>query len=524
MTSAPLPDQEYARLLALSHYEILDTPAEAAFDRATRLAAHLLRTPVAFINFVDQYRQWSKAVVGITDTHGPRSDSFCAWTILQDTPLVIEDAHLDPRFASNPFVTGEPHIHMYAGAPLIMPSGQCIGTICVTDHQPHPLTAADLAALQDLAAVVVNELELRLRTRRQDRELNAQTQQAEELRRTLDQARVLEGVTSLMDLELSPAEITLSAAGLLGEALASDYTGLMLFEGEVLRVEAAYVHPRLPPEAAALPKTLPQWPGSVTQSLRDLTQPLYLDDYSAHPNAVSAVVAAGIRQIAWLPLGTRNGVISLLMTVRLQDNAVPGWRSSDRALLEAAGRTVSSALDRRLVSDAAAEQIRRDPLTGSLNRRALEQDLQAWQQQGVIFSLAVLDLDGLKGVNDEEGHAQGDKVLQVFAGTLAIELGGLGRIYRIGGDEFIVLTNGLSEDELHELVDIALLAGKQVAPVRGISVGVAHSFEAEGTALIALADTRMYEVKRRRQTLRTAPLERAELRHRAQDLSSTLDA
>ncbi|MFB9995156.1 diguanylate cyclase [Deinococcus oregonensis] len=508
MTSAPLPDQEYARLLALSRYEILDTPAEAAFDRATRLAAHLLQTPVAFINFVDQYRQWSKAVVGVTDTHGPRSDSLCAWTILQDTPLVIEDAHLDPRFASNPFVTGEPHIHMYAGAPLITPSGQRIGTICVTDDQPHPLTPADLTALQDLAALVVDALELRLHALDLQRTVTAQTQRADELRRTLDQARVLEGVTSLMDLELGPSEMTLLAAGLLGEALASDYTGLMLFEGEALRVEAAYTHPRLPSEAAALSPMLPHWPSSVTNTLRNLTQPLYLDDYSAHPNAVSAVVAAGVRQIAWLPLGTRNGVISLLMTVRLQDNAVPGWRSSDRALLEAAGRSVVSALDRRLVSDAAAEQTRRDPLTGSLNRRALEQDLEAQQQQGVLFSLAVLDLDGLKSVNDEEGHAQGDKVLQVFAGTLAIELGGSGRVYRIGGDEFIVLTDGLSEDELHELVDIALLAGKQVAPVRGVSVGVAHSFEAEGTALIALADTRMYEVKRRRQTLRTAPLQR----------------
>jgi diguanylate cyclase (GGDEF)-like protein len=506
MTSVPLPDQEYARLLALSHYQILDTPAEEAFDRATRLAAHLLRTPVAFINFVDQYRQWSKSVVGVTDTHGPRSDSFCAWTILQDTPLVIEDTRLDPRFATNPFVTGEPHIQMYAGAPLITPGGQRIGTLCVTDHQPHPLTPADLTALQDLAALVVDTLELRLQTLGLQHTVNAQTQQAEELRRTLDQARVLEGVTSLMDLELSPSEITLLAAGLLGEALASDYTGLLLFEGEALRVDAAYLHPRLPSAVAALPLMAPHWPSSLTQSLRSLTQPLYLDDYPAHPRALGAVVAAGVQQIAWLPLGTRNGVTSLLMTLRLQDNVVPGWRSGDRALLEAAGRSVISALDRRLITDAALEQNRRDPLTGTLNRRALEHDLEAWQQQDVPFSLAVLDLDGLKSVNDEEGHAQGDKVLQVFASTLAIELGGAGRLYRIGGDEFIVLTNTVSEDELHELVDIALLVAKQVAPVRGISMGVAHSLETEGTALIALADTRMYEVKRRRQALRTASL------------------
>ncbi|MDB5044738.1 MAG: diguanylate cyclase with sensor [Deinococcus sp.] len=504
MTSAPIPEHEYARLLVLSQYEILDTLPEAAFDRVTRLAAHLLQMPVAFINFVDQYRQWSKAAVGVRNTSGARAESICAWTILQDTPLVIDNAHLDPRFAANPFVTGEPHIHMYAGAPLIMPGGQCIGTLCVTDHQPHPLTSAELTALQDLAALVVDALELRLKTSRLQRTLDAQTQHAADLRRTLDHGRVLEGVTSLMDLDLSPADVTRSAAGLLGEALASDYTGLMLFERGGVRIEAAYAHARLPPEAAALPHSLPQWPESVTRTLQRITQPLYLDDYSASPGALPAVVAAGSGQIAWLPLGIRDEVTSLLMTVRLRDNPVQAWRSSDRSLLEAAGRSVRSALDRRMVTDAALEQTRRDPLTGIFNRRAFEQDLEAWEDQGLGFSLAVLDLDGLKGVNDTEGHAQGDKVLQVFSGLLAIEVGSAGQVYRLGGDEFVILFAELGEEDLHEHVDVALLAARQLSAVRGVSVGVASSLEEQGAALLALADARMYEVKRKRQALRTA--------------------
>lgn len=81
MTSAPIPDTEFARLLALARYDILDTVPEPAFDRITRLAAHLLGTPAAFLNFVDQHRQWGKAAFGITDTNADRSDSFCAWTI-----------------------------------------------------------------------------------------------------------------------------------------------------------------------------------------------------------------------------------------------------------------------------------------------------------------------------------------------------------------------------------------------------------------------------------------------------------
>ncbi|UQN10056.1 GAF domain-containing protein [Deinococcus sp. QL22] len=97
--------------MALAQYEMLDTYPEEAFNRITRLAAHLLKTPVAMVNFVDQYRLWGKAAVGASPVSMPRTDALCAWTILQDTPMVIENAHLDPRFSHNPLVTGDPHIH-----------------------------------------------------------------------------------------------------------------------------------------------------------------------------------------------------------------------------------------------------------------------------------------------------------------------------------------------------------------------------------------------------------------------------
>lgn len=502
MTGAPFPDQEYARLLALAQYEILDTYPEAAFDRITRLAAHLLKTPVAMVNFVDQHRLWGKSAVGVNPVSMPRSEALCAWTILHDTPMVVENAHLDPRFCYNPGVTGDPHIHMYAGAPLTSPSGHRIGTLCVMDDQPHPLTPGDLQALQDLAALVVDELELRIKNLQLSRELGAQEQLGQELRRTLEHGRVLEGVSSLMDLDLGPEEITLAAAGLLGEALGADYTGLILFHGETLRIEAAYSHPRLPIEAHAIPDRVLRLPGTLTSALRNATLPLYTNDYAANQGALKEVIEAGVKQIAWLPLGTRGKVTSLLMTVRLKDNPVPQWRSSDRALLEAAGRSVRSALDRRLVMDAALQEARQDSLTGALNRRAFDHDLDEWSSIDKAFTLAVLDLDGLKTVNDAEGHAQGDKVLQVFAGTLAVELGKAASLYRVGGDEFILLSVSTEEDALYEQVDVAVLAARQVSGLRGVSMGIAQSSEASGPDLIELADRRMYAVKQRRQQVR----------------------
>ncbi|WP_415814359.1 GAF domain-containing protein, partial [Deinococcus marmoris] len=240
MIGAPSPPDEYARLLDLAHYEILDTPAEDVFDRIARLAAHLLRTPLACINFIDGSRQWSKAVYGPGPGSAPRHDSFCAWTILGTDPVVIENTRADPRFAQHPAVTGEPHLRMYAGAPLITPTGHCIGTLCVADSGPHALTAADLQDLRDLAALVVDELELRAHHLETGRRPHTQHRRNGEVQRGPDQTWVLDGLTGLMNLELSPEDMTLKAAALLGNALNADYIGLLLFEGEELREEAAY--------------------------------------------------------------------------------------------------------------------------------------------------------------------------------------------------------------------------------------------------------------------------------------------
>lgn len=502
MTGAPLPPDEYARLMDLARYEVLDTPREAAFDRITRLAAHLLRTPVAVINFVDRDRQWGKSAVGLEDTTAPRHDSFCAWSILQDTPLIIENTATDPRFRNNPMVTGAPHVHMYAGAPLITPAGHRIGTLCVTDSQPHPLSAADIQALQDLAALVVSELELRARNRHLGLELDAQARLNADLRRSLEHARVLEGIGQLLDLDLSPEEMTLAASALLGEALQADYTGLVIFQGETLQVQAAHHHPRVPAPVRETLAQLPGWSSSVTRTLRQATAPLYLDNYPAAQGAQAEAVAAGVQQVAWLPLGTRGETTSLLITLRLRDNPVPHWRGSDRALLDAAGRSVRAALDRRMLLEASRQVARWDALTGVLGRRAFEEDLAAWEERGQPFLLAMVDLDGLKAVNDREGHAQGDRVLRVFAGTLKAEVGEAGNVYRVGGDEFVLLLATSDEEFLLEAVDVAMVAAQQVAGLQGASVGTAQSGEARGEELTALADARMYEVKRRRQARR----------------------
>ncbi|PWC79694.1 sensor domain-containing phosphodiesterase [Azospirillum sp. TSH64] len=158
----PVPVREEDRLAMLQRYELLDTPAEAAFDQITRLAAKLLKVPVALISLVDRDRQWFKSRVGLPVQETPREYAFCAHALDSEALLVIGDARQDERFADNPLVTGDPNIRFYAGAPLRTADGLALGTICVIDDQPRPpLTPEEEEALRDLSAMTMAHIEAR---------------------------------------------------------------------------------------------------------------------------------------------------------------------------------------------------------------------------------------------------------------------------------------------------------------------------------------------------------------------------
>lgn len=72
--------------------------------------------------------------------------------------MVVPDVNQDERFIDNPLVTGEPHIQFYAGAPLKLPGGQNVGTLCLIDSKPRTLDDIDLAILGSLRDLAVEEL------------------------------------------------------------------------------------------------------------------------------------------------------------------------------------------------------------------------------------------------------------------------------------------------------------------------------------------------------------------------------
>jgi len=157
---APPPDDEGQRLFFLRSTGLLDTTASAAFDRITRLASQIFEVPISLISLVDEQRQWFKSRVGLDVDETPREVSFCAYCVSERAPLVVPDARQDARFAGNLLVTGAPGIRFYAGAPLVLPTGHVLGSLCIIDTRPRAFSAAQLQLLQDLAALVMSQIDL----------------------------------------------------------------------------------------------------------------------------------------------------------------------------------------------------------------------------------------------------------------------------------------------------------------------------------------------------------------------------
>ncbi|GAC1432605.1 MAG: hypothetical protein NVSMB65_06250 [Chloroflexota bacterium] len=171
------------RLAALRHAGLMDSPAEEAFDRLTRLAARVLHAPVSLVSLVDDNRQFFKSQTGLAEPWSSQrqtalSHSLCQYTVSSGQPLVVEDARSDPRVSSNRAVS-DLGVVAYAGMPLTTETGQVLGSLCVIDHKPRAWTADELGLLGDLAAAVMAEITLH----RLAREAALQARRAEDAQR-----------------------------------------------------------------------------------------------------------------------------------------------------------------------------------------------------------------------------------------------------------------------------------------------------------------------------------------------------
>jgi diguanylate cyclase (GGDEF)-like protein len=146
-----------------------------------------------------------------------------------------------------------------------------------------------------------------------------------------------------------------------------------------------------------------------------------------------------------------------------------------------------------------------DPLTGILNSRAFREQLRqatALDQDTGPLSLALIDIDHFKRINDEHGHAIGDEVLCAVVDRLAAATEGAGVLARVGGEEFALLMPCTDAHSAHQVLGRALAALRE-QPLPGVgtvtaSAGVAQRFGTmDDDALYRLADAYLYEAKRR---------------------------
>ena len=158
--SAPKPRMPEAdRVAALHRYDLLDSPPDGGFDRITALAARSLEMPVAVVGLADSDRLWFKSRIGVECTQlalpiagAPNGGLVTRTTVLKESAL--------------PAVALEAGLGTVVAVPLMTDDGANLGVLAVADRGRHPASDRDLATLEDLAALVVHEMELRLAVRR----------------------------------------------------------------------------------------------------------------------------------------------------------------------------------------------------------------------------------------------------------------------------------------------------------------------------------------------------------------------
>ncbi len=180
-----LPENEAERLNALRRYQILDTPPEPAFDRIAEMAANFFHVPMAGVSLVDEDRVWFKSRVGINFHQTARDAGLCSSAMLSQGVYHLGDAAHDERALRHSFVA-DLDIRFYAAAPLRNHEGFNLGTVWVLDQKPRELASGEAEMLRALAALAMNQMELRVyadkvaRLERAERTIDEQLREANE--------------------------------------------------------------------------------------------------------------------------------------------------------------------------------------------------------------------------------------------------------------------------------------------------------------------------------------------------------
>jgi len=558
MQTPPIPADERERLEALRGFSVVGTPAEAAFDRFTRLAARLFDVPVALITLVDSETLWLKSAIGFpAEIEISRSDSFCGHAIAEPNLMVVPDTLNDPRFSDNPIVAGVPNVRFYAGAPLRSSDGYALGVLCVLDSRPRELTPLQQEVLTELGNLVMEQLE----HRRQRRLAEKESAQLYELLAALP-APVTVHQDGYVVFANTAAEKVIHAApgSLLGySARAFVVPGTQTATSTPQRIERKL---RTGDGSEILVESIPmplRWRGrdalvvlhrdvssqrreesdrkrAADQIARQLNEMLAVFD--GLPEGIAVVdenkhyvyanqslsrffgvpretllqwnsldSARHIASCSEDPIGTRERM------TRMFDLQQGGVRTEQFTLVKPRHQILRREVHRvalperpwvtvwtdvtREVALLKLTQIMAstDKLTGLPNRRAAEAELERALAAGGSVSVVLFDVDHFKKVNDNFGHDIGDEVLVAVGGALRASARAEDFVARWGGEEFLAIVRA-DEDGAQRLAERVRLAVSLLETKAG-KVTISGGLAAvKEPGDMKRADERLYEAKK----------------------------
>ena len=461
---------EEVRLHKLDQMGLVDPGAQEdeQLHGIVEATAKRFEVPIAMISLILEDKQWFKAQVGLP---GPvaeersikREWSLCSQVVQGRQPLVINDAAVHPAFANNPLVQ-DGTVRSYAGAPLLTPSGDVLGTICIIDSKPRSIPVEDIDALVLVARAVAGELELRA-----DRKRKGAERLPPEVRDHAAGDKHLQTAVSYLMAVLDHID-----------------NGVFLLDPQrkVVFANQAVADMFGVPLDALVGRHRDEVVREAAQQASDPAD--FLRRLRVSPDGAYALRGEfemerpRRRHLRWVsrPVELGEGVGQLTVITDM---------TADIELMRERDHLA-----------------RTDPVTGLMNRRAaeevLEREASRAKRFGSRMSLALIDLDHFKQVNDRHGHAAGDEALRATAQVLLGAMRGVDAAARWGGDELLAILPATGLDGAHSFAERARAAVEKLPPqvMHGatLSVGVAELQPGEDWEdAVRRADARLYEAK-----------------------------
>ncbi|MGA1797354.1 EAL domain-containing protein [Sphingomonas sp. 4RDLI-65] len=514
----PSHDAELARLTALKNMMILDTPAHRDFDEITRLAALALGAETCAVSLVDDRRAWFKSSVGMPATDAARKHAFCTLALDSTEPLVILDTHAEPRLAGNPFTMGKAGFRFYAGAPLIVAGGHCLGTLCVLDRTPRAALSDDqVRTLTSLAGLVVDLIQAR--RYRQIGEIAAQVVDvtSDAILCSDQHGTITFWNRSAERMFGYPAAVALGKPLDLivpnGLATARDSGHVAGGANDPVGASVELMARRADGSEFPIELSLGRWGDPDTghgfagiirdTSARKLLEAereqakSFLDSVITHLPAMLFVKDVASRRylllnragetLTGLPLSdvvgrTDRDLFAHGAEYEARDSVAlsTGGLSHFESDFKRTDGTIVTLRTKRIAIDgpdrraqyilgmsedvtetrrAQAEVLRLahyDSLTGLRNRGSYVEKMEMLLGSGAPFALLSIDLDRFKSINDHYGHLAGDDVLAQIGDRLRKIVTSGDILARVGGDEFVLLVTGDAPGERARLAASAI--------------------------------------------------------------------